>query len=91
MVTSYWDMAASFVTNGAIDEQMFNDANGEQLVVFAKLEPFVAEYRTRMGNPSYLVAPGEAGDEAARRQGGDGRDARALPRHGGRSLRLPAT
>ena len=31
MVTSYWDMAASFVLNGAIDEQMFNDANGEQL------------------------------------------------------------
>ena len=33
-------MAASFVNNGAIDEQMFNDANGEHLVVFAKIEPF---------------------------------------------------
>src|SRR5687768_3884313 len=28
MVTTYWDMAASFVNNGAIDEKMFNDANG---------------------------------------------------------------
>jgi hypothetical protein len=55
MVTSYWDMASSFVANGAIDEQMFNDANGEQLVTFAKIEPFIAEYRTRMGNPSYLA------------------------------------
>jgi len=54
MVTSYWDMASSFVANGAIDEQMFNDANGEQLVAFAKVEPFIAEYRTRMGNPGYL-------------------------------------
>jgi hypothetical protein len=54
MVVSYWDMAASFVLNGAIDEQMFNDANGEQLGVFAKMEPFLAEYRTRMGNPKYL-------------------------------------
>ena len=54
MVISYWDMAASFVLNGAIDEQMFNDANGEQLGVFAKMEPFLAEYRTRMGNPNYL-------------------------------------
>jgi hypothetical protein len=54
MVMSYWDMAASFVLNGAIDEQMFNDANGEQLGVFAKMEPFLAEYRTRMGNPKYL-------------------------------------
>ncbi len=56
MVTSYWDMAASFVLNGAIDEQMFNEANGEQHVVFAKIEPFVAEYRTRMGNQAYLAS-----------------------------------
>jgi hypothetical protein len=54
MVTSYWDMACSFVLNGAIDEKMFNDANGEQLVVFCKIEPFIAEYRSRMGNPAYL-------------------------------------
>lgn len=54
MVTSYWDMAASFVLNGAVDEKMFNDANGEQVVVFAKLEPFVGEYRAKMGNPAYL-------------------------------------
>jgi hypothetical protein len=56
MVTSYWDMAASFVLNGAIDEQMFNDANGEHHVVFAKIEPFIAEYRARMGNPLYLAS-----------------------------------
>ena len=55
MVTSYWDMAASFVLNGAIDEKMFNDANGEQMVILAKLEPFLAEYRTRTGNPTYLA------------------------------------
>jgi hypothetical protein len=54
MVTSYWDMCASFVLNGAIDEQMFNDANGEQVGVFAKMEPFLAEYRNRMSNPRYL-------------------------------------
>jgi hypothetical protein len=56
MVTSYWDMAASFVLNGAIDEQMFTDANGEHLVVFAKLEPFIGEFRTKMGNPTYLAS-----------------------------------
>jgi hypothetical protein len=54
MVTSYWDMAASFVLNGAIDEKMFNDANGEHVVVFAKVEPFLADFRQRMGNPAYL-------------------------------------
>ncbi len=54
MVTSYWDMASAFVLHGAIDEAMFNAANGEQHVVFAKIEPFIAEYRSRMGNPAYL-------------------------------------
>lgn len=56
MVTSYWDMAAAFVLHGAIDEQMFNDANGEHLVVFSKIEPFIADYRARMGNPLYLAS-----------------------------------
>jgi hypothetical protein len=55
MVISYWDMAASFVLNGAIDEQMFNDANGEQLGVFAKMEPFLSEFRSRMGNPRHMA------------------------------------
>ena len=55
MVATYWDMAASFVLNGAIDEQMFNDANGEHVLVFAKLEPFLAEYRQRLGSDSYFA------------------------------------
>jgi len=54
MVTSFWDMAASLVNNGAIDEKMFNDANGEQIFVFARLEPFLAAYRARAGQPNYL-------------------------------------
>ncbi|MDQ3818058.1 MAG: hypothetical protein M3362_10230 [Acidobacteriota bacterium] len=52
MVTTYWEMAASFVNNGAIDEQMFNDANGEHIVVFAKIEPFLAEMRTTFNSPN---------------------------------------
>ena len=55
MVTSFWDMAASFVNNGAIDERMFNDANAEHVVVFAKIEPFLAEYRKLMNSPTYLA------------------------------------
>jgi hypothetical protein len=54
MVTSYWDMACSFVLNGAIDEQMFADANGEHIVVLAKIEPYLADYRAKMGNAAYL-------------------------------------
>ncbi len=54
MVATYWDMAASLVLNGAIDEQMFHDANGEHIAVFAKVAPFVAEYREKTGLPHYL-------------------------------------
>ena len=54
MVTTYWEMAAAMVNHGAIDEPMFRDANGEYLVVFAKVEPFLAEYRTLMRAPQYL-------------------------------------
>ena len=45
MVLTYWDMAASFVTHGAIDEQLFNDVNVEHVAVFAKVEPFIADLR----------------------------------------------
>ena len=55
MVISYWDMAASFVNNGAIGAQMFNDANGEHLFVYSKMEPFLADLRRESGNPDFLA------------------------------------
>ena len=55
MVTSYWDMACSLVNNGAIDMDMFSDANGEHLFVYAKLEPFLPALREAMGAPQMLA------------------------------------
>ena len=55
MVVSYWDMAASLVNNGAIDAQMFNDANGEHIFVYAKVEPFLADLRAQFDNPEFLA------------------------------------
>jgi hypothetical protein len=52
MVATYWDMACSFVNHGAIDAEMFNDANGEQVLVFAKLQPFIEQIRANNGNPN---------------------------------------
>lgn len=54
MVISYWDMAASLVNNGAIDAQMFNDANGEHFFIFAKIEPILEEIRTTSNQPEFL-------------------------------------
>jgi hypothetical protein len=47
-------MAASFVNRGAIDEQMFNDANVEHIAVFAKVEPFIEDLRAMSKMPQYL-------------------------------------
>lgn len=47
MVTSYWEMAASLVNNGAIDWKMFMAANpGEPVNVFVKLYPHLEELRS---------------------------------------------
>ena len=54
MVTSHWEVAASLVNNGGIDEKLFLDANSEHVVVFAKLQPFVTEIRESIGEPDYL-------------------------------------
>ena len=53
MVTTYWDMACSFVNHGAIDAEMFNDANGEHVFVFAKLQPFLEQLRAAV-SPNYM-------------------------------------
>jgi hypothetical protein len=55
MVTTYWEMAASFVTLGAIDPEMFHAANTEYVAIFVKLEPFLAEVRALANYPEYLA------------------------------------
>jgi hypothetical protein len=55
MITSYWDMAASFVLNGGIDEKMFLDSGSEYIFVYSKIEPFLAEIRQMFQEPDYLI------------------------------------
>lgn len=55
MITSYWDMASSFVLNGGIDEKMFLDSGTEYIFVYAKVQPFLAEIRQMFGEPDYLL------------------------------------
>jgi hypothetical protein len=54
MVTTYWDMAASLVVQGAIPAEMFNAANTEHFALYAKLRPFLAEVRAATSYPDYL-------------------------------------
>ena len=55
MVISYWDMAASLVNNGAIDEKMFNEANGEHIFIYSKIEPVIGDLRAMFGAPEFLL------------------------------------
>ena len=54
MVTTYWDMAASLVVQGAIPADMFNAANTEHIALYSKLRPFLAEVRAKTNYPDYL-------------------------------------
>lgn len=54
MVVSYWDMAAAMVVEGAIDADLFNKTNGEHTIVFAKIEPILADLRAMWQSPDAL-------------------------------------
>ena len=52
-VTSYWEMAASFVLRGALHEGLFFDASGEMYCVYAKFKPLLGEIRQKL--PYFLL------------------------------------
>jgi hypothetical protein len=47
-------MAASFVARGVLNGDLFLDSSGEMLVVWTKVEPFIAHLRLTMNNPGFL-------------------------------------
>lgn len=52
-VGGYWDMAASLVLHGAVNEDLFIQPgiSGEMTFIFAKVQPFLKEIRQKMNNP----------------------------------------
>jgi hypothetical protein len=52
-VGSYWDMAAAFVLQGALHEELFVQpgCSGEMFFIFAKIQPFLKELRQKTNNP----------------------------------------
>lgn len=51
-VSSYWEMAASFVLYGALSGELFVASNAENLFLFAKFQPFLAQIRQE--RPGFL-------------------------------------
>ncbi|HWY47617.1 MAG TPA: hypothetical protein VNX70_09555 [Bryobacteraceae bacterium] len=55
MVTSYWEMAASFITSGVLNQELFQQSGGELLFVWTKIQDVVPEWRKEFNNPKYLA------------------------------------
>ena len=55
MVVSYWEMCASIVNRGLIDEEFFFENQGEQWLVFEKVKLVLAGWRAAFKNPLILA------------------------------------
>jgi len=53
-VSGYWDMAASFVLRGALNDDLFFDSGGEMWFVLSKVHPFLKEVRETAKMPHYF-------------------------------------
>lgn len=53
-VGGYWSMAAAFVLQGALNEELFIQpaVSGEMMFVYGKVQPFLKELREKMGDPN---------------------------------------
>ena len=56
-VPSYWELAASLVLHGTVNETLFLEPafSGEMFFIFAKLHPFLQDVRERTQNPRMLA------------------------------------
>jgi len=54
MVTSYWEMTASFITSGVLNQELFQQSGGELLFVWTKIQDIVPDLRKTFNNPKYL-------------------------------------
>ena len=55
MVLGYWEMVASIVNHGVIDEEFFSESNGEQWAVFEQVKPVLGAWRTMFSSPKFLA------------------------------------
>lgn len=51
---SYWDMAASFITAGVLNQELFFQNNREMLVIWIRIQPVITELRTAFADPGYM-------------------------------------
>ena len=58
MATSYWEMVAAFVNRGLLNEELFFDTHGEDIVVWNKIKGLVPDARKQIQPPGYGTSSG---------------------------------
>jgi hypothetical protein len=53
-VTTYWDMVASFITGGVLNQELFFESGRELLFVWTRIELVIGEFRASIKDPDYL-------------------------------------
>ena len=84
-VNGYWDMAASFVLRGALNEELFFDSGGEMWFIFSKLQPFIKEVREKANIPQAFLRVEKVATRTK-----DGRDRLQMMLKRGESFRAAA-
>ena len=54
MLTSYWEMVASFITSGVLHQELFFQGNREFLLVWERVRDVLPELRKAFGSPIEL-------------------------------------
>ncbi len=55
-VYGYWDMVAAFVPSGALEEELVYSTCQEMYFQYAKIQPYLAEFRKKMDMPEFLIS-----------------------------------
>ncbi len=50
-VMTYWEMAAAFILNDALDPDLFLDTNNENFFFYAKFTPYLEDWHKSFGQP----------------------------------------
>ncbi len=54
MVISYWEMVASFITSGVLQQELFFASHTEALLVYERVRLLIGPFREMAKNPNWL-------------------------------------
>jgi hypothetical protein len=65
MVTTYWDLVASFMTSGVLNKELFYQSGRELLLVWERVRDYLPSMREAYKDPNYLKHLETIGNEFA--------------------------